>query len=746
VATSPRRPLSLRTHLLFLVVGTLLPAVLLGTLLVQQLVAANRATIERRLLEASRATAALVDAEITATVRTLQALSRSQRLDDGNLAGFYREATEVQATQPTWAAIVLRDRDGTSMVNTFRPWGAPPIATADTDGIRRVLTTQKPVIGNLRQNLGYRSMPVVPIRVPVVRDGTVRYVLTALINPDRLDDLLRQEHSFPDEWVRGALDADNVIVARTRDPERWVGRPGTPGFVQRIATSDEMVYRDVSLEGQPVYGAFTRAPMSRWVAGVAVPAASVDGEFRRSMWLLGLLAMIALGLGGGAAFFIARRMSRDISLTAEAADALAIGRDPILPASSVTEVQRLSDALTRASALLQDRERELDARVSRADAARAEAEAADRAKDEFMAMLGHELRNPLAPALTALQVVKRRGGQFAAHECDIVERQVRHLARLVDDLLDVSRLRRGAIDLRREPVQMAAVVARAVEMASPLVEERHHHLTVDVPDGLVVDGDQQRLAQVFTNLIANAAKYTEPGGHITLSARAEDDTVVVECTDDGIGIAPALLPRIFDLFVQGERGLDRRQGGLGLGLAVARTLVERHGGTIAVRSDGVGHGSTFMVRLPAGEPRRLMTPARGLPRSAGVPRGTRVLVVEDNPDALEMLVQSLALEGLDVTAAGDAASALAQAATRMPQVAILDIGLPQVDGYDLARQIRQQAGTARPWLIALTGYGGQSGESAANAAGFDALLVKPVSVDVLLGHIAALLASGAVQG
>ena len=175
MATSPRRPLSLRTHLLFLVVGTLLPAVLLRYVARPSgCVAANRATIERRLLEASRATAALVDAEITATVRTLQALSRSQRLDDGNLAGFYREATEVQATQPTWAAIVLRDRDGTSMVDTFRPWGAPRIATADIDGIRRVLTTQKPVIGNLRQNLGYRSMPVVPIRVPVVRDGPVR--------------------------------------------------------------------------------------------------------------------------------------------------------------------------------------------------------------------------------------------------------------------------------------------------------------------------------------------------------------------------------------------------------------------------------------------------------------------------------------------------------------------------------------------------------------------------------------------
>ena len=541
--------------------------------------------------------------------------------------------------------------------------------------------------------------------------------------------------------MRGVVDANDVIMARSRDPQQWIGRPGTPGFIARERTNDELFYRDTSLDGQAVYSAFTRGPVSHWVAGVAVPAASVDGEFRRSMLMLALLAALALGLGGGAAFYFARQMAQDLSLTAEAADALAIGREPTLPSTRVAELQRLSDALARASALLQDRERELAARVSRADAARAEAEAADRAKDEFMAMLGHELRNPLAPALTALHVVKRRGGAYAAEECDIVERQVRHLARLVDDLLDVSRLRRGAIDLRREPVAVSTAVARAVEMVSPLVRERHHHVTVDVPDDLVVNADPQRLAQVFTNLLANAAKYTEPGGHLAVGAWRDAGQVVVEWTDDGIGIAPELLPTIFDLFVQGERGLDRRQGGLGLGLAVARTLVQQHGGTIEVRSEGIGRGSCFLVRLPEfeGPVRAKSRGAAGLARPVGASRGTRVLVVEDNSDALEMLVQSLLLEGIQAAGASDAAAALEMAGTAMPDIAILDVGLPQIDGYELARRLRAMAGASRIRLIAVTGYGGRSGEAAALEAGFDELFVKPVNVDALVERLASLM-------
>ncbi len=737
MATLPRRHFPLRTHLLLLVVGTLLPVLLLTAFLVRRLVDANHATIDRRLLEASRATAALVDAELSGTIRALQALALSPRLDAGDLQGFYADAKELQASQPTWLAVVLRDHDGIQAVNTNRPWGAPPVEVRDLSGVREIFEGRAPIIGTLRLNEGFGAERVVPVRVPVIRGDRVIYSLTAMITPTRLADLIRQSRSFPDEWVRAVSDTNYVIVARTRDPEHWIGRTATPTFLQRVARGDEGVSRDVSLEGYPVYGAFTRAPLSRWVAGVAVPVSVVESDFQRSMALLGWLAVLVLGLGGGAAYVIARRIARNISVAASAADALAIGREPALPPTSVTEMQRLADALVRASDLLKDRERERDARVSRADAARAEAEAADRAKDEFMAMLGHELRNPLAPALTALHLVKQRAGAYAAQECEIVERQVRHLARLVDDLLDVSRVRRGSIDLRRERVTIASVVARAIEMAAPLVQGRTHTLVIDVPPDLRVDGDPQRLAQVFTNIIGNAAKYTEPRGRITVSARRDQGWIVVECRDNGIGIRADLLPRVFDLFVQGDRGLDRRQGGLGLGLGVARTLVERHGGTIEARSDGPGRGSTFVVRLPAPEVDDEPFVSANETPWAGIPANTHVLVVEDNPDALEMLVRSLRAAGMLVEGTADAIAALERAGTSAPHVAVLDIGLPRIDGYELARQLRKAVPSIR--LVALTGYGRDADEAAARDAGFDIFLVKPVSVDLLLECISELM-------
>jgi CheY-like chemotaxis protein/two-component sensor histidine kinase len=368
--------------------------------------------------------------------------------------------------------------------------------------------------------------------------------------------------------------------------------------------------------------------------------------------------------------------------------------------------------------------------VERADAARAEAEAADRAKDEFLALLGHELRNPLAPALTAVHLMKQRGDN--SREREILERQIRHMARLVDDLLDVARLRRGAIELRREPFDLAEAVSRAVEMTSPIYAEKHHELVVDVPQGLIVDGDRIRIAQVISNLLSNAAKYTEPHGRVVVSARQQYGDVVLECRDNGSGIPPELLPRVFDVFVQGERGLDRRQGGLGLGLAVARMLVDRHGGSIEVSSAGPKQGSAFVVRLPAA-PSSAMRPGPETPATAVSPAHTgRVLVVDDNHDALVMLLDAFKQAGIEAVGAGTAREAMDLASAARPDVAVLDIGLPDINGFDLARALRALPGG--PWirLIAVTGYGREQDKAAARAAGFDAFFAKPVDMPTLL--------------
>jgi PAS domain S-box-containing protein len=361
-----------------------------------------------------------------------------------------------------------------------------------------------------------------------------------------------------------------------------------------------------------------------------------------------------------------------------------------------------------------------------ATAARREAERASRAKDEFLAMLGHELRNPLAPILTALQVMKLRASSEMEREREILERQVKHVVTLVDDLLDVSRITTGKIELARERIVLRDIVARAVEQVWPLLEERRHEVEVELPEELAVAGDPVRLAQVVANLVSNAAKYTEPGGRIQVAATREGSDVVLRVADNGVGLHPDLVPRVFDLFVQGRRSLDRAQGGLGLGLAIVRSVVELHGGRVSAHSDGLGSGSEFRVILPALDTELVAPAPPPEPARAPLAGGVKVLIVDDNEDALELLSEALVLSGYETHTAADAASALMCAEAVRPQVALLDIGLPIMDGYDLARRLRQTSGLEHVRLVAITGY-----RERARSAGFDEHLVKPISVDDL---------------
>jgi signal transduction histidine kinase/DNA-binding response OmpR family regulator len=373
-------------------------------------------------------------------------------------------------------------------------------------------------------------------------------------------------------------------------------------------------------------------------------------------------------------------------------------------------------------------------------ASEARARDADRRKDEFLAMLGHELRNPLAPIMTALQLMALRGDTSNTRkEQQVIERQVRHLARLVDDLLDIARVTRGKIQINKQRLDLASVIERAVEVASPLFEHRAHNLRLAVPRrGLVIDADPERLAQVISNLLTNAAKYTDPGGSIVLSAEVQGDRVIISVKDNGQGIGPELLPRIFDLFVQGHRTSERAQGGLGIGLALVRNLVELHGGRVAARSEGPGRGSEFVIELPAALDALVAVPAPDIVLASQRPLlESRILVVDDNVDAATALADALTLLGHQVLVAHDGPQALAAAEGFRADTALLDIGLPVMDGYELARLLRElwadrpgQAGQPIRF-VAITGYGQESDKERARAAGFDAHLVKPIDLAVL---------------
>ncbi len=381
-------------------------------------------------------------------------------------------------------------------------------------------------------------------------------------------------------------------------------------------------------------------------------------------------------------------------------------------------------------AMALDRERLIEELKRRAE----DLSQADRRKDEFLAMLAHELRNPLAPILNAVEILRHEGAPLPARRRALhaAHRQVHHLSRLVGDLVDVSRIRTGKVELRREAVELARVVEDAVAAVEPLARDQRHELVVQLPPAPIhLDGDAVRLTQVVENLLHNAVKYTDPGGHIRLAVDEADGGIAIRVSDDGMGIAADLLPRVFDTFVQGEQPSHRGRGGLGLGLTLVRSLVELHGGSVRAESAGTGRGSTFEVRLPAAL--RLAVEAApaggngagetGESSAAAVP--LRVAVIEDNPDIRETLRELLRMRGHEVVEAEDGPGGVQLVLARHPDVALVDIGLPGLDGYEVAAQLRASIG-AHTRLVAITGYGGEEDRTRAARAGFDAHLVKPI--------------------
>ena len=367
--------------------------------------------------------------------------------------------------------------------------------------------------------------------------------------------------------------------------------------------------------------------------------------------------------------------------------------------------------------------------------AKREAEAASRAKDEFFAMLGHELRNPLAPIMTALHLMQLSGDESFSKERGIITRQARYLTRLIDDLLDVSRISRGDITLNNAPVNIFKIVDMAAETVRPLLDQRRHRLDVDIPDqGLQVQGDSVRLSQIVSNLLTNAARYTEPGGQIRVSARARDGQALIEVSDNGIGIHSSNLTSIFDMFIRGATDSETSQGGLGLGLAIASSLAKQHGGSLTAFSDGLGQGSRFELVLPLLIEVRPALDGASKDQGSDSPRpaqkliASRALIVDDNRDAADMLSSALTALGHTTQVAYDGPSALKLLESFSPNVALLDIGLPVMDGHELARRFRSDPRLQELFMVALTGYSQEHDRDLALQAGFDVHLVKPVDI------------------
>lgn len=721
---------SLRAYLAILILGAMLPGSVLTGILVWRAFVNTRAISERRLLESARVDAAAVDREFASAMGVLEALATSPPLERGDLQAFYAEARRVRDTQPGWYSITLVSRDARQLLTTGVEWGTPLAEAREPESLERLITTGRPTVGPIRQAPRGDAAHIFAIRVPVLVGGELQYALSAVLDVTALGRVVSTALTDDDEWTRTIIDPEGTIAVRTRGSDTYVGTSTTEQFREQIDRAPEAVTSGTTREGIPVYAATSRGTHG-WTAVILVPRTALDGPLNASLlaFLTGGAMLMACGLA--AALFVSRRLSDDLAAATTAAAAVAEGRPWSPRRGYVAETGRLQRSLASAAALLDQRGRERDEQIR-------VAEEANRTKDQFLAVLGHELRNPLAPAVTALELMRMRNPDDSRRERQVLERQIAHMTRLVDDLLDLSRLTRGRLEIVRAPFDLRESIARAVDMVQPQLMHRRHTLTTRVPDEpLIVNGDIDRIVQVLTNLLTNAIRYTPAAGSIGLTALRSDDRVRVSCEDNGPGIPPELVPTLFEPFIQGPRTSDRPEGGLGLGLALARTFTERHGGTLSVEAVETG-GSRFIVRLPlvvgstASAPSAFVSAdakSHAVPRTlAGVKR--RILIVDDNDDAAEMLRLLLTEEGHEVATAPSGPVALQLAADMQPEIGILDLGLPGMDGYEVAGRLRQV--NHRIHLIALSGYGQPADVDATMRAGFLLHFTKPIAMTSLL--------------
>jgi signal transduction histidine kinase/ActR/RegA family two-component response regulator len=729
---STARPL--RFRLFLLAASGLLPLAVVAASVLAYLTNERQRDAQDTALAVSRALATAVDAELRATIGVLESLGLSDELQPARLAQFQALAQRVADAQG-WRSVVLADGRGRVLLNSaVRSVSPTPV---ERESMARIIDTRQPVVG--RVAVGPRNLsPAFAVRVPVLREGELAYVVSAVIPAEHMQAVLLRQ-AVPATSVVAIFDQSLTRVSRTRPHAQQGPSPSLRALLESSALEGTGV--TTTLEGQRSHTGYSRLPAWGWVVATGLSAEQVDTGLYGVLGAVGMGLLASLALAAFLAWYFTRSITDPIDLLKAAAGALGRGEPVHLPALDVAELRDVGQALELASAE-RDRagrerlagEAERERLLQRATEALNRAEEASRSKDEFLAMLGHELRNPLAPMATALHLMARKGDAANRLEREVMERQVAHMKRLVDDLLDVSRITGKRLEMRMQPLRLAEVVRHAAQAVQPVLGLRRFAVEI-APDAetLWVSADEVRLAQVLNNLLGNAIKFTSPDGTIALRLRRAGDEAEIVVEDDGIGMPPEVLDHVFDLFFQAPQGADRSRGGLGLGLPIVRSLVEMHHGTVRAHSTGPAQGSMLVLRLPTILPPAAAEPARDAVAATG--RG-RVLLVDDNHDAADTAAALLELAGYEVQVAYDPGVALALLEQFVPQVAVLDIGLPGMNGYELAARLRAHRHGSRCQLVALTGYGTAADVAQAHAAGFRQHLVKPAPPEALLEAIA----------
>jgi signal transduction histidine kinase len=749
-----RWPFPLCSHLVALVVGAMLPFLVLSAVIANWLIKKERADSESRLKSATSELADAVDQEIESTMRTLRSIATLDSLKSGDLRAFHAQLIAIQKSQPSWVTIRLHSRDRKLLLSSVHPYGEALMPVVESGSLVRLFTTGSPTVGAIQLNAPEANLVghlVFAVRIPVYSRDQVEYALSAVISMVPLSGIVSRS-SVPNstEWTRSLIDTKGIVAARSRTPDRFVGKSAPPQYMDLVSGKGEGLVRVMSFEGVPLFVAFKRTALSGWLANVSIPVEVMEATAARARTTIFSIGGALLALFGSLAFFYARHLAYRIRDVASGAAVLAKGEVPSSRKFIVRELKGLQESLISTGKLLKAREAALKE-------AKETAESANRLKSQFVAMMSHEIRTPLNSIMGFAEMLV--GVNMPADEqreiVEIISRNGHQLTSILDSILDLSQLEDGKLDIKNSRVNLEKFLSDLADQVCASLEDKSLTFKIKVEASIVRSFhiDPNRLSQILTNLIDNAVKFTESGFvHVTVSILPAESLLKFTIKDSGIGIRKEDHAHLFQPFSQVDMSLTRGYGGTGLGLVLSRHIARIMGGNLELAESTPGRGSTFVLTLPlkhavfseganmefdcdshesAPDPSHVSRPH--LVKAQPPLQGLRVLVAEDSPDNRQVVLRFLEKTGCEIVFAHDGQEAVEKALSDSFDIILMDIRMPRIDGLEATRRLRR-SGLGVP-IVAVTAHAMSEDIARCMEAGCLDVITKPVNREGLLTMI-----------
>lgn len=732
-----------------MVLAAVVPFILFSAFVVSRIGRIESEKQTRLLSRSTRTFALSVDQEIEMTIKTLQAIAESTSLRNGDLKGFHPSLKRIVELQTSWLTATLHSADEKLILNTLQDFNADKIEpTSEFASLKKLFLSGQPTIGPISKGYSADKLAnpyVFAIRIPVMRDGQVTYALSAIISSEFLSAIaLRSVGETGVEWTRVLVDSEGTVAARSRMPEAYVGKPATPSFIERMKYSTDGISEETSLEGQKVYLAYTTLPFSKWTAAVAVPRDTLEAEADKALFFVVLAGFILLIGSGTITYLYAKKLAEKFKEASEGATSVSLGEAPYLKPSRITEFEQLSQSLGRAAELLKAKENEGHENLMKANTSRAEAEKANRAKNEFVANMSHELRTPLGVIAGMLDLLSNE--MISQLERDSlrsrIQFNVEQLATMIDQILDLSKAEANALQIEEKQFPLRQLLGEISNEITAKTRQKEIDLefSIDekVPD--VIHSDPFRIRQILLNVIGNAIKFT-PSGKITIVTRVlnhesggqQKSQIEFLISDSGIGMSIDQQQYLFRPFFQADSSMTRRFGGTGLGLHFSKIIAQALGGTIELTRSAPHQGSEFRILIEDRSDWQTRTSrlpqyqeSRNLQKNFDQPLAKmNVLLVDDSIDTRYIIARYLTMAGAQVREAEDGLAGVDAALSGIFDCVVMDIQMPHMDGNQATSELRQR-GFKKP-IIAITAHAMQTDRERALKAGYDEYITKPVN-------------------